>query len=290
MAPSRERCEGCKKTFFGKQKFIPCCEPCGSRFHLDCAKITEEDYNFLISSGVSTYKCESCIVYTQRERDDDTPVKSSSPTSRMRISPERELTLPEQQRDDIHGVQLETDLTVLLQWRWFSHSVMRYPSLPKKLSSLSPKMQLIKCQLGELIASKSASATSRASPGPSTSYAAKASHRAPTKPTSSDTSSHLLTHRVKSLVTDSIDPRHTPKSPEVTADFGDDGFKLVSRRKKRTTIKTDPVIPSTKKRIHLIGVRNSSSIPTAKPQPQKKISLYFTFRSISRVSVYQKFT
>ena len=271
MAPSRDPCEGCKKAFFGKQKFITCCGPCGTRFHLDCAKITEEDYNFLISSGVSTYKCESCVVNTRRERDDDTPVKSSTPTSRIRISPERELILPEQQRDDIHGVQLETIRLNGVATMEMVHSLCDAVSkLTKEITFLKSEKAAIKCQLGELIASKSASVTSRASPAPSTSYAAKASQRAPTKPTSSDTSSHRTTHRVKSSLTDSIDPPHTPKSPEVTADGGDDGFTLVSRRKKRTTIKTDPVIPSTKKRIHLIGVRNSSSIPMAKPQPKKK--------------------
>ena len=108
MAPSKDKCEFCQKAFYGKQKIITCCGPCGFRFHLECANITEEDYNYLIQDGISTYKCNNCVASCRKDRNDDTPVKSVSP--KKLITPGWDLVLLTLEPRDNHilSVQLET--------------------------------------------------------------------------------------------------------------------------------------------------------------------------------------
>jgi hypothetical protein len=86
------------KPFYGKQKSIKCSGPCASRFHLSCVHISDTEFLYYTKSGVSTYKCLTCMTVLRQQRSDDTPVKTrSSSTSDLPkkvISPERSLVIP----------------------------------------------------------------------------------------------------------------------------------------------------------------------------------------------------
>jgi hypothetical protein len=59
--------------------------------------ISDTEYRYYTNSGVSTYKCTTCVKVLRLQRGDDTPVKTrSSSTSDLPkkvISPERSLVL-----------------------------------------------------------------------------------------------------------------------------------------------------------------------------------------------------
>jgi hypothetical protein len=115
MAASKDSCPVCSNPFHGRQKYIMCCRPCSSSFHLNCLQFSETEYQFYTGSGVSTFKSASCVKALCLQRNDDTPVKTrSSSTSDLPkkvISPERALALPpisDPDKYEAPSVQLET--------------------------------------------------------------------------------------------------------------------------------------------------------------------------------------
>lgn len=60
MTKSKDTCPSCNEGFAGRQQFLRCCGPCGSRFHCKCINVVGQDYEFYMVTGESTYKCHSC--------------------------------------------------------------------------------------------------------------------------------------------------------------------------------------------------------------------------------------
>nr|XP_054924500.1 uncharacterized protein LOC129383761 [Dermacentor andersoni] len=60
MTGSKAKCDSCSQPLFCRQQFIPCCGPCGRRFHRKCLGIFDEEYELYMSTGSSTYKCSQC--------------------------------------------------------------------------------------------------------------------------------------------------------------------------------------------------------------------------------------
>jgi hypothetical protein len=96
MAASKDVCNICNKAFHGKQKFLKCCGPCATLFHLSCLQISDAEYTYYMDSGVSTYKCAECVKLLRVQSNDDTPVKTHSASvpdvPRKVFSPERSLS------------------------------------------------------------------------------------------------------------------------------------------------------------------------------------------------------
>lgn len=63
------KCKSCDKTINGKTKSIKCSE-CSEHYHLSCTKLTENDFDYIISNN-SIWKCSLC---EKKKRDDNTPV------------------------------------------------------------------------------------------------------------------------------------------------------------------------------------------------------------------------
>ncbi|KAG0432957.1 hypothetical protein HPB47_020364 [Ixodes persulcatus] len=60
MGGSKDVCGSCSAPFYGRQQFLPCAGPCKRRFHCKCINVVEEDYEYLMADGKSSYKCPSC--------------------------------------------------------------------------------------------------------------------------------------------------------------------------------------------------------------------------------------
>ncbi|KDR10390.1 hypothetical protein L798_15516 [Zootermopsis nevadensis] len=108
MTASRDTCEMCKKAFYGKQKHIRCCGPCASRFHVTCLKMSEVEYSFLLSDGVSTYKCAKCVKALRGVSGVNTPPMNSrsasaSELAKKVVSPVKEPILPDGDYDSLAG-------------------------------------------------------------------------------------------------------------------------------------------------------------------------------------------
>ncbi|KAG0426399.1 hypothetical protein HPB47_026489 [Ixodes persulcatus] len=59
MAPSTDVCDCCSKPFFGKQKYARCTD-CSKRAHVKCLS-ADRDGTHHLASGVSDFRCKSCI-------------------------------------------------------------------------------------------------------------------------------------------------------------------------------------------------------------------------------------
>ncbi|CAN8007546.1 unnamed protein product, partial [Ixodes pacificus] len=72
MAKAEDVCADCSKKIFGRQQYLECCGDCGQRFHCKCINsVTAEDYDVLMASGRSKYKCKTCT--RRRNSISDTP-------------------------------------------------------------------------------------------------------------------------------------------------------------------------------------------------------------------------
>lgn len=60
MTGSKDVCGKCSAQFFGRQQFIVCSGPCDRRFHCKCLDIQAEEYDVLMKSGKSCFKCRDC--------------------------------------------------------------------------------------------------------------------------------------------------------------------------------------------------------------------------------------
>jgi hypothetical protein len=115
MSATKDVCLLCTKEFYGKQKFLRCCGPCASRFHLSCLQFSETEYAYYTDdSGASTYKCTACFKTWRSQRNDDTPLicpsSSTSDLPKKAVSCKRALVLPpvfDSDKYEALSVQLE---------------------------------------------------------------------------------------------------------------------------------------------------------------------------------------
>ena len=82
--------------------YITFCVPCGYRFIL--VKRAATSSSLQVHPHLNVKIVSSC----RRERDNNTPVKSTNPSARTKISPEMELVLPDLRKNEVFGLQLET--------------------------------------------------------------------------------------------------------------------------------------------------------------------------------------
>ncbi|CAN7940035.1 unnamed protein product [Ixodes hexagonus] len=68
MPYSKDVCSVCSEPFTGRMQFLQCSGSCGTRFHCKCIDVLGDDYDFIMQSGSSTYKCVSC---TKRNGSDE---------------------------------------------------------------------------------------------------------------------------------------------------------------------------------------------------------------------------
>lgn len=108
MPPSKDTCSLCNSAFYGRQKFLKCAGPCGLRYHLDCLKLGEVEYDIFMEGGSSSYKCVKCVSASKAVHGDNTPIKASNNSDKKIISPSRELNLPDLETRESLSVQLET--------------------------------------------------------------------------------------------------------------------------------------------------------------------------------------
>lgn len=59
--PHKDLCGSCSNRFYANQQYLKCSAGCNRRFHCKCIDVRAEDYNVLMETGFSTYKCTSCI-------------------------------------------------------------------------------------------------------------------------------------------------------------------------------------------------------------------------------------
>jgi hypothetical protein len=101
------------KPFMENKIYIRCCEPCVSRLHLSCLKMSDTEYTFYMAEGESTFKCAECVKVLRSSRDENTPIRSmrSASTSELHkklLSPGREVLLPNLKDSDSLSVQIKT--------------------------------------------------------------------------------------------------------------------------------------------------------------------------------------
>lgn len=72
MAPKKVACGKCSAPIISKQQFIDCCGGCKRRYHSGCINIRLEEYNVLMSSGSSAYKCSVCTRRNRAASEDTT--------------------------------------------------------------------------------------------------------------------------------------------------------------------------------------------------------------------------
>ncbi|KAM7282307.1 putative nuclease HARBI1 isoform X1 [Ixodes scapularis] len=60
VGDSKDVCGRCTAPYYGRQQFFLCAGPCKRRFHCKCINVVEEDYEYLMADGMSSYKCPSC--------------------------------------------------------------------------------------------------------------------------------------------------------------------------------------------------------------------------------------
>ncbi|KAG0411199.1 hypothetical protein HPB47_011664 [Ixodes persulcatus] len=82
MAAQADACARCSEPIRGRQQFLPCVS-CGQRFHCKCLGIRSEEYNFLMQSGSSSYKCVKCV-----KRPDPSTVQLASAVDTADTPPE----------------------------------------------------------------------------------------------------------------------------------------------------------------------------------------------------------
>lgn len=124
MRPTKDTCKKCSSAIQGRN--LKCIGPCGQRFHLDCLKFGDAEFEAFTSGGSSVYRCEDCLTAARSTRGDSTPVRGSplpgstdqspvsdqssnkkTPTKKV-LSPERKICLPEISNAESLAVQIET--------------------------------------------------------------------------------------------------------------------------------------------------------------------------------------
>lgn len=61
LAMPTDVCGTCSIRFYTKQQLLRCSGSCNRRFHCKCIDVGQDEYDLLMQSGRSTYKCSDCI-------------------------------------------------------------------------------------------------------------------------------------------------------------------------------------------------------------------------------------
>nr|CAD7461178.1 unnamed protein product [Timema tahoe] len=236
MPGSEDNWAKCSRPFFGRQRLIWCSGPCKTRFHFDCLKINEAEYEFFMKSGVSTFKCDTCTKKAEASFGNDTLTKSTSapvlPEWLQQKPPqvdksfEELLKAPSADREAVM-IQLLNSLISMVY------------DLSTQVKDLSRDNAGLKSQISELLSfrtpvclvsvetqcSLSSQSSITIEPSPSTSHLSKLLNSPKL------TFSQALTSNQKSSVVDSKSVVQSPAGSQSASASADDGFTVVSRRK-----------------------------------------------------------
>ncbi|RZF39192.1 hypothetical protein LSTR_LSTR014840, partial [Laodelphax striatellus] len=102
MAPSKEKCNICNKSMYGRQEIIQC-EICAFKHHVLCLEFSEEELNFFKDSG---FKCQACMSKKSLVND-STPVR---PLSAGHSLTSRSIESDTNLNDNVTVVTNDTDL------------------------------------------------------------------------------------------------------------------------------------------------------------------------------------
>nr|CAD7201566.1 unnamed protein product [Timema douglasi] len=281
MPGSEDNCAKCSRAFFGRQRFIWCSGPCKARFHLDCLKINDAEYELFMKSGVSTFKCDPCIKKAKASFGDATLTKSTSAPAlpewpqkppQVKKSFEELLKAPSADREAV-TIQLLNSLISMVY------------DLSTQVKDLSSDNVVLKAQISELLAfrtpvslvsvgtqcSLSSQSSKPIESSPSTSYISKS----PNSPKL--TFSQALTSNKKSSVVESKSVVKSPAGAQSASASADDGFTVVSRRKNNSanSVREDPPAQRSRARKLLTGNKTATDLQTVNRVFKKK-SLFVT--------------
>ena len=272
MTGSRDSCPVCSLKFHGRQRFISCCGPCETRFHLECLNMSDAEFDFLTNTGVSTYKCSKCQKASKCMRNDNTPVKGiaivnnkdSSSSPKKVISPTRDLDLPPFRPNETLAVQLET---VRLNGINTNEQIKELSELVKSLFSevkcLREENSVMRAQLDRLENQHlSKKQDDKIANGDRTTPPARQA------PTYSNVAARNTRPRPTTPPPHSTQPKALQTTEEVTT--GDSGdFTVVSYRKKPRSPKVPAVKPRRERNLN-VGSLSSSNLTVVKPRPRTR--------------------
>lgn len=269
MTASKDTCEVCKKAFYGKQKHIRCCGPCASRFHVNCLKMSEVEYSFLFSDGVSTYKCRKCVKALRGVSGVNTPPRilrsaSASEIAKKVVSPVKEPILPDVGGYESLAEKLEM---VRLNGACTHNLVENLVQLVLKLSEDVQQLRKDNEYLKEQLSSSTPCAPLHVAERKSSSQrSSTAPSRKVPEPSDNSTSACAADVGVKSYKDVALTGLHTTETP---TQVDTEGFITVHRKRKPNP--GTPVVHATKQRRQpLIGVRNSASLPVISKKERSK--------------------
>nr|CAD7586086.1 unnamed protein product [Timema genevievae] len=255
MPGSEDNCAKCSRAFFGRQRFIWCSGPCKARFHLDCLKINDAEYEIFMKSGVSTFKCDPCIKKAKASFGDATLTKSISAPA----LPEWPMKPPQVKKTFEELIKAPSADREAVTIQLLNSLINMVYDLSTQVKDLSSDNAVLKSQISELIAFRSpvclvsvgtqCSLSSQSSipseSSPSTSLLSKS----PKSPKL--TFSQALTSNNKSSGVDSKSVVKSPAGSQSASASADDGFTVVSSRKNKSSnsnVREDPPVQRSRAR------------------------------------------
>nr|CAD7587621.1 unnamed protein product [Timema genevievae] len=282
MPGSEDNCAKCSRAFFGRQRFIWCSGPCKARFHLDCLKINDAEYEIFMKSGVSTFKCDPCIKKAKASFGDATLTKSISAPA----LPEWPMKPPQVKKTFEELIKAPSADREAVTIQLLNSLINMVYDLSTQVKDLSSDNAVLKSQISELIAFRSpvclvsvgtqCSLSSQSSipseSSPSTSLLSKS----PKSPKL--TFSQALTSNNKSSGVDSKSVVKSPAGSQSASASADDGFTVVSSRKNKSSnsnVREDPPVQRSRARKLLTGNKIATDLQTVNKVFKKK-SLFVT--------------
>nr|CAD7446311.1 unnamed protein product [Timema bartmani] len=255
MPGSEDNCAKCSRAFFGRQRFIWCSGPCKARFHLDCLKINDAEYEIFMKSGVSTFKCDPCIKKAKASFGDATLTKSISAPA----LPEWPMKPPQVKKTFEELIKAPSADREAVTIQLLNSLINMVYDLSTQVKDLSSDNAVLKSQISELLAfrtpvclvsvgtqcSLSSQSSIPSESSPSTSLLSKS----PKSPKL--TFSQALTSNNKSSGVDSKSVVKSPAGSQSASASADDGFTVVSSRKNKSSnsnVREDPPVQRSRAR------------------------------------------
>nr|CAD7457768.1 unnamed protein product [Timema tahoe] len=282
MPGSEDNCAKCSRAFFGRQRFIWCSGPCKARFHLDCLKINDAEYEIFMKSGVSTFKCDPCIKKAKASFGDATLTKSISAPA-LPEWPMKPLQVKKTFEELIKAPSADREAVTI---QLLNSLINMVYDLSTQVKDLSSDNAVLKSQISELLAfrtpvclvsvgtqcSLSSQSSIPSESSPSTSLLSKS----PKSPKL--TFSQALTSNNKSSGVDSKSVVKSPAGSQSASASADDGFTVVSSRKNKSSnsnVREDPPVQRSRARKLLTGNKIATDLQTVNKVFKKK-SLFVT--------------